>query len=105
MYKIDGTDISLSRGDSFMLSVDTRGRVMANGCTGVLSVKAKAKDETAVLEKTALISSREMLFSFEPEDTEDLKAKTYHWSLRVTDLDGNVSTPVEDAAFIITEVV
>ena len=105
MFEIDGYGITLTRGDSFRFEVRLKGRVIANGSLAVFTVKERAADAAAVLEKVALVKDRRAGFELLPEDTEGLRAKGYRWSLRIIDGDGNVYTPIADELLLITEVI
>ena len=106
MYSVDGNEITLSRGDSFSLKIQLKNRQVADGSTGLFTMKKKPKmSAEALVEKTVTISGNQAEIVLDSEDTKELSARTYYWDFRVIDPDGLVSTPMEYAGFTILEVI
>lgn len=103
--QMTGNGVYLTRGDSLRLMVRLSGRVVADGDRALLTVKERAGDELPLLVKTAYVSGRRVVFEFLPSDTEGWKPKRYHWSLRLIDRDGNVTTPLTDEELVIGNVI
>lgn len=105
MFAFDGNDITLTRGDSFSLGIELKGRTFADGCEGLFTIKNTARSTEPLIEKRVPIEDNGAVIVLDPEDTKDLNFKTYYWDFRIIDLDGNVSTPMDVAAFTIAEVI
>lgn len=105
MFSLDGNNITLSRGDTLALGIQLKGRTVADGSTGLFTIKTSPRKEDAILIKEVEITDESAEILLEPEDTKDLPFKTFYWDFRVIDPDGNVSTPMDVAAFTIAEVV
>ena len=102
MFKVNGTNISLTRGDSATLHVDlTQGGApyeMQVGDVLTMTVKKDPNDAEAVLTLTA---DSDCTFHFAPEDTEGLAFGGYKYDIQLTTGE-DVYTPIV-ATFNITE--
>lgn len=102
MFKVNGTNISLTRGDSATLHVDlTQGGAPYEPQEGdvlTLTVKKDAKDAEALLTITA---DSECTFHFAPSDTDGLAFGGYKYDIQLTTGE-EVYTPIV-ATFTITE--
>lgn len=109
MYRFDGLDIELSRGDSIQFKVTIKGRELSEGTTALFTVKRSANAEEALIEKRlAVDEDGVVLVGLSSEDT-DLSPRTYFWDMRVLlplgDGSFEVRTPMEYAAFTILGVI
>lgn len=109
MYRFDGLDIELSRGDSIQFKVTIKGRELPEGTTALFTVKHSANAEEALIEKRlAVDEDGVVLVGLSSEDT-DLSPRTYFWDMRVLlplgDGSFEVRTPMEYAAFTILGVI
>lgn len=109
MYRFEGKDIELTRGDSVQFKVTVTGRELPEGSTAVFSVKKRVSDADCVIEKKiALASDGVALVGLSHEDT-DIAPGMYWWDMRVLlplgDGSFEVRTPMEYASFIIMEVI
>ena len=109
MYRFEGQNIELTRGDSVQFKVVLRGRELPEGSIALFSVKKKPGDSECVMEKRiALEEDGVALIGLSHEDT-DIPAGNYWWDLRVLlplgDGSFEVRTPMEYASFMIMEVI
>lgn len=107
MHSINGSNISLTRGDSLYLTVnifkDGVAYTPVEGDVIRFAMKAKYKDpdEEVIILKT--IPNDTLILAFEPEDTKDLPmGKTYVYDIQLTDVYGNVDTFII-GTFTVTE--
>lgn len=108
MYRIDGYDIELTRGDSLSLRIDLKGRDLPEGTEAVLTVKKRVRDAQPVLVKRCDASGEILTVALETQET-DIAPGTYVWDVRVCipREDGTVEvvTPMEYAALTILNAV
>ena len=108
LYRFDGYDIELTRGDSLTLRIDLKGRDLPDGTEAVLTVKKRVRDEEIVLRKRCDASSELLTIALETEET-NLTPGTYVWDvrLRIPQENGSfeIYTPMEYAALTILPVV
>lgn len=110
MRKFDGLDIELTRGDTLSFRVTFKNRVLPEGAIALFTVKRRPKDEEpAVIEKRGVIVDNKYTVLITSEDTEKVKPGLCYWDMRVLIPEGDgtyyVQTPMNYAAFMITEVV
>lgn len=98
MFKIDGNNLYLTRGDTAYLSVSITGsdRVIKNM---ILSVKKNIADAEYAFQLTATDNK----FIFEPEDTKDLDYGKYVYDIQITTEYNEIFTIVEKSNFYITD--
>ena len=107
MLTIDGTKISLTRGDSALLifgAVDSSGQeyVLKPGDTITFTVKESSADTAAKIKK---ISSTWQI-QLEPEDTKPLEFKKYFYDVQLTTTYNDhqwIETIIEKAIFKVGE--
>ncbi len=108
MVRLNGLDIELTRGDSLLFSARVSGRELPEGTLLLFSVKKNPRQEEALIEKREAVEDAGAVFSLSPRET-DLPARTYFWDIRVLIPYGDgtyeVRTPMEYAAFQVTEVI
>jgi len=104
LYRIDGYDIELTRGDSLTLRIDLKGRNLPEGTEAVFTVKKRMRDERSVLVKRCDASEEILTVALEAGET-DIAPGTYVWDvrLRIPREDGSIEvvTPMEYAALTI----
>lgn len=104
MYRFDGYDIELTRGDSLTLRIDLKGRDLPVGTEAVLTVKKRVRDEAVVLRKRCDASDEMLTITLEAEET-NLPPGPYVWDvrLRIPRENGTteIYTPMEYAALTI----
>lgn len=109
MYRFEGMDIELTRGDSVQFKVSITGRELPEGSVAVFSVKKRVKDADCVLEKRIALQPDGVALIGLSHEESDLPAGTYWWDLRVLlplgDGSFEVRTPMEYASFRILEVI
>lgn len=111
MYKIDGTNIELTRGDSFFCEVnitkDGEPYEPAAGDTVRFAVKRKMftpgggnyADCEPLIRKS--VPTDTMILQLDPEDTKGLKFGSYDYDVEITFEDGRVDTFIR-GDFILT---
>ena len=106
MFKIKGTEITLTKGDSFycQISLKKDGQAYTPQEGDVISfcMKEHYWDEEAVIEKT--VPNGTMVLYLSPEDTE-VPVNEYVYDLQMTFANGDIDTFVNHAKFkIVPEV-
>ena len=109
MYRFDGLNMELTRGDSLQFKVNIQGRDLPEKTLAVFSVKKRAGAKEAMIEKRIEVGAGGVvLVGLSHEDT-DLAPRTSWWDLRVLiplgDGTYEVRTPMEYAAFNILGVI
>lgn len=108
MYRINGYDVELTRGDSLTLRVLLSGRELPEGTDAVFTLKTKPRETAHLLQKRFDASDEQVVITLLPEET-DLPPRTYYWDLRLQiplETGGyEVFTPMEYAAFTILDVI
>ena len=114
MFRINGDNsMEIIRGDtgSFELTVkekDEEGAevpyVLAEGDIVIFTVKKTTKDAAIVIQKVGTAASEStVLFTIDPEDTEELKYGRYYYDIEFDRYDGYVDTIVPPATFTVRE--
>lgn len=103
-------DIALSRGDAMTLQVtfepaDDETELPEDGTACVLTVKASAEDQEALLEKRAVIEAGSCCFRIDSADTAGMDFGQYAYDVRVLYETGDVYTPIYRHLFKILEVI
>ena len=107
MYKIVGTSIELTRGDSFYCRVGMKNKsdgtdyVAQQGDTVSFALKKKYKDDTPLVLKDIPVDTK--ILHLEPSDTKPLEVGDYVYDIELTTVDGDVDTFIDRAKFKITE--
>lgn len=108
MYRIDGYDIELTRGDSLTLRIDLTGRDLPEGTEAFMTIKKRVRDDEILLQKRCDAADEILTIALEAEET-DLSPGMYVWDirLRIPREDGSfeIHTPMEYAALVILEAV
>ena len=101
MYKIDGTTITLTRGDSFycQLSLTRGGKTYTPDPSDTIrfALKKDYFDTEALITKT--IPNDTLVLSLLPADTKTLAFGTYVYDIEITFADGDVDTFINEAIF------
>lgn len=105
MYKIDGTRIELTRGDSFYGQVslkkqDGKDYEPQEGDVIRFALKKRYWDEEPLIEKT--IPNDTLVLHLLPSDTKDLAVGAYEYDMEIQFSDGDVDTFINEATFILT---
>ena len=106
MYKIDGTKITLTKGDSFYATVgikDAEGNdyTPQEGDVIKFGVKKSLADKECVIEKVVPNDTLEIYL--EPDDTQHLSVGAYVYDIELTYADGNKDTFINRATFILAD--
>lgn len=106
MYSINGTSITLTRGDSFYAKVGMKKKdtgepyVPTEGETVRFALKKNYQDEIPLILKDIPIDT--LILHLEPSDTK-LDVGSYYYDIELTNSDGDVDTFIDRAKFKITE--
>ena len=112
MVNIDGTNITMTRGDTLVadVSIKRNGEAYAPEAGDVIlfAVKnttmvgggANYKDEEPILEKTIPHDTMQLVLN--PEDTKPFKFGEYVYDMSITFADGNVDTFITTSSFVLT---
>lgn len=105
-YSVNGTTITLTRGDTFMATVsitnpDGSEYVPVDGDAIRFALKESYDDEDTLLEKDIPIDTMQLVLR--PEDTKVLKFGKYVYDIQITTKDGIVCTFIAKAQFKLTE--
>ncbi len=109
MFSINGTNITLTRGDSMFLDIaltrDGDPFTPEQGSSVRFAMKHKYTDaDSTALVKT--IPTDTMRLSLDPDDTKELPMrKTYVYDIEYTDANGNVDTFISGTLTLLEEVV
>ena len=102
---INGTSISLTRGDSLILGVNVYANneryVPIEGDTIRFALKQNVNSDNCLILKNIDIST--MTLTLEPADTKNLAFGNYIYDVELTTVDGYVDTFIGPASFIITQ--
>ena len=105
MVKFNGYDITLTLGDSLTFGVQLVGRTLPENTEALFTVRRRAGDEEALLEKRLpVLPDGWVRIELTSEET-SLPKRGYRWDLRVLLPEGEVMTPMTPAGFLITEVI
>ena len=109
MYRFDGLDIELTRGDSLQFKVTVKGRELPSGTEALFTVKRSPNAEDSLIEKRLALDEEGVVFVGISSDESDIPPRTYYWDMRVLiplgDGTYEVRTPMEYAAFTILGVI
>ena len=105
MYKIEGTTIYLTRGDSFYAEVEMIDKVTGEeyvpeeGDRVRFALKRRCEDKTALLIKEIPIETQ--MLHLEPQDTKSLSFGEYVYDIELTTASGDVDTFIWEAKFVL----
>lgn len=107
---IDGTDITLTRGDSMILKVNI---LITNPNTGEITnyqpqdddvvefhMKKRRRDPQPMMVK--IIPNDTLLLELSSEETKSLEYRTYRYDMQITFANGTVDTFITNSGFKIT---
>ena len=106
--KIQGTNISMTRGDSEMIKVtvkDTLGNIipLVTGDTIYLTVRESMLSPTRIIEKIVTeFDDGQAFIIINPEDTNNLRFTSYVYDIQLTKENGSVKTIITPSNFTIT---
>ena len=106
--KIQGTNISMTRGDSEVIKVsvkDTSGNVvpLVTGDTIYFTVRENILNKTKIIEKIITeFDNGEALITINPQDTDHLRFADYVYDIQLTKESGIVKTIITPSQLTIT---
>ena len=106
MYKIDGTKITLTKGDSFYATVgitdaDGHAYTPQEGDVIKFGVKKSLAEKECVIEK--IVPNDTLQIYLAPNDTRNLSVGAYVYDVELTYADGNKDTFINRATFILAD--
>jgi hypothetical protein len=106
MLKINGTTITLTRGDTLLASLeisDAEGNTYTPSEGDVIrfAMKKSYSDSACLIEKQ--IPNDTLMLSLDPSDTKDLPFGSYVYDIEITFESGAVDTFIDKATFRISE--
>ena len=108
MIKIEGTNITITRGDCEPFTITLTGEdAPADGEKVLFSVKKTQFDENTVIKKTLEVSDSQIVIQLNNADTKKLSFGNYFWDIRFPDYYGENEpyTPMSPAVFTVAEVI
>lgn len=104
MYEINGTSITLTRGDSFYTQVGMKNEdgteyTPQEGDSVRFALKRFYDDAEPLIEKAIPIDT--LILHLEPSDTKDLSFGEYVYDIELTKANGDVDTFIYKASFTI----
>ena len=107
MYSINGTKITLTRGDTFNCNIgiteDNNPYVPESGDVIRFAMKRSYADAEAVVEK--IIPNDTLDLHLDPEDTADLSAIQYVYDIELTKANGDVDTFIRGTVNLTPDVI
>ena len=112
MYKVEGTTIYLTRGDSLFLQLSLRKQraPYTPAASDIITFALKRNalnpnrtdfvDTTPIIQKT--IPNDTLLLHLAPEDTQSLGFGEYVYDIELEDANGDKDTFIADAKFVLT---
>ena len=106
MYKINGTEIKLVRGDSFFcevtMKIGSSTYEPSSGDVVRFAMKKDYKNATVLIEK--VIPNNTLLLHLEPDDTKQLPFSDYVYDIELTKANGDVDTFISGKLILLPEV-
>ena len=104
MFSINGTSVSLTRGDSCYIRAEITGYTVKQGDMLTLSIKVDTDPTSPYLvQKVVQDASVDTVFAFQPNDTKDMEYGTYKYDIQLDTVDGGRYTIIPPSNFVITE--
>lgn len=106
-YTVQGTTITLTRGDTFASTIriyHSNGKKVytpVQGDTIRFAMKKNIEDKIPLILKDIPIDT--MMLVLDPVDTKNLPYGTYYYDIEITTVDGNVCTFITKSRIILTE--
>ena len=107
-YKVEGTTISLTRGDSLRLNLTIKRKktqeiyTPESGDSIRFALKKRFDDSLPVLISKPIPIADPLILALDPEDTKSLRFGDYVYDIELTKANGLVDTFIHDAIFKIT---
>lgn len=100
---VNGTNLSMTRGDSETITISCAGRPFVEGDTVVFTVKKEVYDEKKVIQKTvtAFTENGKAIVFIDPEDTKEKECGLYKYDVQLRTKSGIVVTIVKPGLFVL----
>lgn len=105
-YKIKGTTITLTRGDSFIADIQIFQQnghpyTPSEGDSIRFAMKRNIKEDEVLILKDIPISTMQLILN--PEDTKNLEFGNYIYDIQLTKSNGDIDTFITKSTLILTE--
>ena len=100
---VDGTDLSMTRGDSEEIVVNLSGYTLQQGDMVEMTVRLSAMSQKVMYKKVTSFANNQAVISIEPKDTEPLSFGDYVYDIQLTYDGGKVKTIVTPSTFTVLE--
>ena len=104
MLTVNGKDITISKGDTGIITVTLTGEVPDNNTVALVTVRENVNTCNVVWEKRLPIDNGVIIIDLTSENT-DIPFHSYVWDIRLIYENGEVYTPFPPAKYKICEVV
>ena len=103
--KVDGTNLSMTRGDSETITVFCEERPFQEGDVITFTVKKDVFTKEKILQKkiTKFTEGGRAVIDICPEDTKEVPYGGYRYDVQLTTAKGTVTTIVKPSVFYVTE--
>ncbi len=106
MYSINGTEITLTKGDSFNCEITLKNEDGTNytptaGDLIRFTMKRSTSESTVLISKTVPVET--LILHLSPSDTANLPVRTYVYDMEIVKESGDVFTFIPVSKFILTE--
>lgn len=104
MFDVNGTNVTISRGDTGTLTVTLTGDVPANSTVALVTVRTDVNRTSAVWEKEFPVNNGQIVIPLTTKET-DIPWADYVWDIRLLYENGDIYTPFAPSVFRVCEVV
>lgn len=103
--KVDGTNLSMTRGDSETITISCEARPFRKGDMIRFTVKKDVFTKEKEIQKvvTEFTEEGKAIIAIYPEDTRGMAFGRYRYDVQLTTAAGNVTTIVKPSGFCLTE--
>ena len=103
--KVDGTNLSMTRGDSETITISCEAKPFQEGDVIRFTVKKDVFSKAKEMEKvvTVFTEGGKAIIEIHPEDTKGMAFGRYRYDVQLTTAAGNVTTIVKPSDFCLTE--
>ena len=104
MFDVNGTDVTISRGDTGTLTVTLTGDVPDNSTIALVTVRHDVNRTNVVWEKNFTVNDGQIIIPLTKNET-DIPWFDYVWDIRLLYENGDIYTPFAPSVFRVCEVV
>lgn len=100
---VNGTDLSMTRGDSEEIVVRLSGYTLKQGDLIEMTVRPNALSQRALYKRVTNFEENQAVISIDPKDTQTMNFGDYVYDIQLTYDNGKVKTIVTPSTFTILE--